>query len=303
LAAPAVDESYMLSCARELTEAYFCFDDASIPIDLEFIASLRGVKVEYKDMEETIAGQLISRDGIVVAQVNQRHLYSRQRFTLAHEIGHTFFPGFSRHKVFRQELNKCWLSERRHRNREEYLCDLFASELILPRSQVTRMIKPGSAALDNLLLIAEEFRASLEATSMKFPKLYPDPLVVWVTEVNLSERDTGRKLTIDDGQALLFDLRAPRPRPKVKMVARSITWRHGYIKRGRSVPRRGSIELAYLTGNRINAIERLKLKSFDEDLYRVDTYPYTIGVGGTGSISKAISVLQPISSTLYSHIV
>jgi len=59
------------------------------PIDVESVAKHLGIRVEYANLDDDCSGVLVkSDDGSAVIGVNWDHHSNRQRFTIAHEIGH-----------------------------------------------------------------------------------------------------------------------------------------------------------------------------------------------------------------------
>ncbi|MFJ4361657.1 ImmA/IrrE family metallo-endopeptidase [Streptomyces massasporeus] len=64
----------------------FGIDDA--PIDPRLIAEKLGVLVVPQDMPDDVSGMLMRRGDEQVIGVNQKHHENRQRFTMAHELGH-----------------------------------------------------------------------------------------------------------------------------------------------------------------------------------------------------------------------
>lgn len=60
----------------------------SIPINLDVIAEYLSIDVLYEDLEDKMSGFLVVKDGFASAAINKNHHINRQRFTLAHEIGH-----------------------------------------------------------------------------------------------------------------------------------------------------------------------------------------------------------------------
>jgi Zn-dependent peptidase ImmA (M78 family) len=58
------------------------------PIDPVQLAEKLGVLVVPQDMPGDVSGMLLRRDGEQVIGVNQKHHPNRQRFTVAHELGH-----------------------------------------------------------------------------------------------------------------------------------------------------------------------------------------------------------------------
>jgi len=60
----------------------------NIPINLDTIAQYLEIDVLYEDLEDEMSGFLVSKGGFASAAINENHHVNRQRFTLAHEIGH-----------------------------------------------------------------------------------------------------------------------------------------------------------------------------------------------------------------------
>jgi len=60
----------------------------SVPVNLQDLARRLGVRVRFEALSDDISGN-ITRDGEdFVITINARHPKTRQRFTLAHELGH-----------------------------------------------------------------------------------------------------------------------------------------------------------------------------------------------------------------------
>jgi len=109
----------------------------SLPIDVEEIARLRGARVVYEQMDPELSG-LLYRDGeTVVIGVNSAHHENRQRFTIAHELGHLVLhqgrPVVLDHVVrlnFRDPLSGTATDT------EEIQANRFAAELLMPADLV-----------------------------------------------------------------------------------------------------------------------------------------------------------------------
>lgn len=61
---------------------------ASIPVPVERIARLLGAQVRYSQLDDELSGMVFIRDDTPIIGVNALHHPNRQRFTIAHEIGH-----------------------------------------------------------------------------------------------------------------------------------------------------------------------------------------------------------------------
>lgn len=64
------------------------FGVAKHPIEPKWLAEQLGVAVVLRDMAPEVSGMLLRGDGQEVIGVNQSHHGHRQRFTVAHELGH-----------------------------------------------------------------------------------------------------------------------------------------------------------------------------------------------------------------------
>lgn len=100
------------------------------PVDVERIAVLLGFKVVLFDFPESVSAVTKIVDGVKVIGVNTNHPQVRQRFSIAHEIGHylcgheNFDPG----KTF-IEPEKKYTDPRFQQEKE---ADEFAAELLMP---------------------------------------------------------------------------------------------------------------------------------------------------------------------------
>jgi len=62
---------------------------SSFPVDLEKIADHLNIQIVYDDLDDDVSGFLVAeRNSKAVAVINKLHPRNRQRFTIAHEIGH-----------------------------------------------------------------------------------------------------------------------------------------------------------------------------------------------------------------------
>lgn len=156
--------------ARELI-ALYCdsFGVPTMPIDVHVLASLRGIAhsdeapVHSKDAELVPDGS-----GGVAMRVSADRPETRQRFSIGHEITHTFFPGY--------ELKVQCRPDSRYRKRDdpddaiESLCDIGASELLFPMpwfGDDARVVSTG----EGLMGLAKTYKASREATARRFAEV------------------------------------------------------------------------------------------------------------------------------------
>ncbi|MGY3233371.1 Zn-dependent peptidase ImmA (M78 family) [Bradyrhizobium sp. USDA 4448] len=115
-----------------------------VPFDIEGLATSVGLRVEYLPLENEISGFLRRHNGEWVAGVNSLHHLNRQRFTLAHELGHYFLHRdageFTDRALFRREAQF---------DRRESEANSFASKLLMPETEF-RTVVTRRANLDEL---------------------------------------------------------------------------------------------------------------------------------------------------------
>jgi Zn-dependent peptidase ImmA (M78 family) len=73
----------------------------NFPVDLDRVADALGVEISYQDMEnKELSGLLSISDAGAIIVVNSLHHPNRQRFTIAHEIGHYILHASQGTKLF-----------------------------------------------------------------------------------------------------------------------------------------------------------------------------------------------------------
>ena len=112
------------------------------PVKVNQIAKSAGIKIQYSPLDDELSGMAFYKDDIAVIGVNARHHVRRQRFTIAHEIGH-----FELHdEVLRKgmHVDKFITMLNRDPNSAsgtisiELEANQFAAELLMPKALVLR---------------------------------------------------------------------------------------------------------------------------------------------------------------------
>jgi Zn-dependent peptidase ImmA (M78 family) len=111
---------------------------ATPPVPVEALAERVGAELSYRSLEGDISGLLYRDEGRKVIGVNALDGRARQRFTIAHEIGHLLLhPG---HTVIIDKLVKvnfrATASMPVARREEEREANEFAAELLMPERLV-----------------------------------------------------------------------------------------------------------------------------------------------------------------------
>jgi Zn-dependent peptidase ImmA (M78 family) len=148
--------------------------DSSIPVDVEAAAQALNIAVRYQALEDSVSGILVIKQDGAILGVNEKHHRNRQRFTIAHELGH-----FLLHKeaadvfvdsvVFhRDELSATGTMQ------QEIDANAFAAELLMPAD--TLKAKVGPQPLDmfddaRVRRLATEFGVSTHAMTVRLTRL------------------------------------------------------------------------------------------------------------------------------------
>lgn len=105
----------------------------SFPVDLEKVADTFGVKISYQDLENReLSGLLsISDDGAMIV-VNAEHHLNRQRFTIAHELGHYVLHANQGTKLFLDAIYHRSSVSSEGTDSMEIEANRFAAELLMP---------------------------------------------------------------------------------------------------------------------------------------------------------------------------
>ncbi|KAA1418137.1 ImmA/IrrE family metallo-endopeptidase [Mumia zhuanghuii] len=143
------------------------------PVDLRLLASIQAI-VDVEETIDTFSGCLINKDGQLRVQLNALESLPRQNFTLGHEICHTLLPGFTLSTNFRCTPGRSTPRQSRQLD-VEWLADVGASELVLPRRLVTKDFAERPFGWDALEAVSNLYAASLEATARRFVRLSAAP--------------------------------------------------------------------------------------------------------------------------------
>lgn len=146
------------------------------PVPVEKIAALQGAQITYTAFDGDVSGVLYRESGRVLIGVNSTHAPTRQRFTIAHEVGHLLL-----HKgrpVVVDRLVRVNVNLRDGTSsKEEIEANAFAAELLMPRkliaSEIDRFLKRTRRVVPQELVdeLASMFRVSPEAMSYRLENL------------------------------------------------------------------------------------------------------------------------------------
>lgn len=197
------------------------------PYDMETLASLRGYRVEEVDYLGDDQDACITLGKMLV---NAQKPSRRRRYSVGHEIGHTFFPDFA-HTV---ELEgPRWRRERNSQSEVELLCQIAASELLMPVQSFTGAMEERDISVASLIFLADLFEASLEATTRRMVDLTDQPVVAVFLAMKHKPTEQAEL------QQMAFDLpglRLPQEKLRVTYAATSAPCSNFFVPPDKSVP-------------------------------------------------------------------
>lgn len=165
---------------RQLVEEILAKNNIVEPtIDVEHIAEYAGLDVNHAKLEDELSGFLVVHRKQGTIAVNSAHHPNRQRFTIAHELGHYFL-----HSRNDQDENVFIDKKVFHRGkaasegtiRMEIEANRFAAELLMPRFMMKTAVadEGGDIDLEDIETIenlAERFGVSTQALTYRLTDL------------------------------------------------------------------------------------------------------------------------------------
>lgn len=143
------------------------------PVRIERIAKDLGVELRSGDLGD-VSGILVRQGSSAVIGINGTQSLQRQRFTIAHELGHFLLhEGITNHVDKSYRVNFRSIESSQATNVEEIEANFFAASILMPK----KMLDAQSAeeALDNdtsVANLARQFQVSRLAMSLRLANLY-----------------------------------------------------------------------------------------------------------------------------------
>lgn len=147
----------------------------------EEFARLQGIKpIVRADLGKTSAVLLRFHNGDVI-KVNEKHHPVRQNFSCAHEIGHTLFTELKLGRAIEQiEYRKTYnpqVTERIRTKAKERLCDVAATELLMPELVFRKYLSGFGVSVHSIELLANIFRVSIRAAAWRIAEVSTEPCI------------------------------------------------------------------------------------------------------------------------------
>lgn len=147
--------------------------------------------IRLQDM--VYAGSLTKEGDLYRIAANAQHNRGRQRFSVAHELGHAFFIPFSDESRYR-------IPGTAHDSRiEERMCNIFAANVLMPEERFSQDLEAKGISAEAVIGMADSYEVSIETTALRVTEVVTDTVVVGL----LSPPD-------DNGRSHEVDILAPR---------------------------------------------------------------------------------------------
>lgn len=135
------------------------------PVPVDRIARRLGVRLKYAPLDGELSGMAYISGGVSIIGVNSLHASTRQRFTLAHELGHIRLHSDLLEQGVHLDhgtLRRDWLAAQGTDPREVE-ANAFASELLMPETLMLAALEGREIDLEDdhaVDVLARRFRVS-----------------------------------------------------------------------------------------------------------------------------------------------
>lgn len=148
------------------------------PIDVARIAELSGLTIRYEELEDAVSGFLMAKGSSGTVFINKLHHPNRQRFTIAHEIGHYALHFQNSERLFYDTKFPLYRRTGATTNstttpQEEREANSFASHLLMPDNILKTVIAERIDLIgdeSDIAMLASLFQVSEIAMSIRLEK-------------------------------------------------------------------------------------------------------------------------------------
>jgi len=167
---------------KDITEWLSTDYNLSVPVNVEWLAKIIGIEIKRDDLNDaSLSGFAVQKGGKKFIGVNSLDSYARQRFTIAHELGHLFLHD----DTVNYDQGGVMLFREDHSGDgsdiKEVEANRFAAELLMPAKSLREDIaNEGSFDVMNrgdnekaiIKKLAEKYDVSEQAMSVRLTTLY-----------------------------------------------------------------------------------------------------------------------------------
>lgn len=283
--------------ARNVVSQYHQLLAESPPFNMRAVASTFGLHWSDDDPRYSADSEISPEsDGRVVLRVNKSRPETRQRFSIGHEIGHTLFPEYELAVQCRKATDRTWADPN---DLIETLCDTAASELLFPTPWFSDRILEIPFCAAAIATLADDYKASREATARRFVELHKEPLAAVFFSWKLKPLEIRSVKARSQTGSLFPGMELPGPTPLLRVDYRIINEEFAtrctdYIPDDKSIPSEGPIFDASITQTPQDGTQTLNFgrmaRSFRISALPIFTSEQNIGPGGGCAV---VAILRP----------
>jgi Zn-dependent peptidase ImmA (M78 family) len=157
--------------------------EPSPPFDMTLLSSLLGIRLSADPPARSEDAEIgPGDDGRLELRLNRERPEVRRRFSIGHEIGHTFFPGYDQSVQTRRPKKRDWSDPD---DVVEHLCDCAASELLFPLPWFADEVRRRPRTAEALIALAADYKASREAMLRRYAEIHEEAVAVAFLEWKL----------------------------------------------------------------------------------------------------------------------
>ncbi len=171
---------------RLADEVLSAFEEFAVPVDIERIAKEEGIELTDGEFDNDFNGRIeylveVGTFVIYHPSIDTNQYPSRVRFSIAHELGHYFIP--NHREILMKGCAHNSMEGFRHDDAIERQADTFAAALLIPSTELKeRMGKRGFLSLPQILTLANDCKASIQAAAFRYTRSAREPHLALVSE-------------------------------------------------------------------------------------------------------------------------
>jgi Zn-dependent peptidase ImmA (M78 family) len=148
----------------------------SAPVDIKAIAKKKGATIKPYEVDEKISGMLFIKDGNGIISYNPTESAVRQRFTIAHELGHLLLHKKTQDIFVDKQFQVHFRNENSATGQDiqELEANAFAAAILMPKDLLLTEIKKHNFDLGDesaMKELAKLFNVSLQAMTFRMVNL------------------------------------------------------------------------------------------------------------------------------------
>jgi len=153
------------------------FDSNELPVPIRKIAEQLGIKIHSYDLGENISGVLVIKNDQGTIGINPTEQPVRQRFTIAHELGHYVLHKNSNESIFIDKEYKVLFRDQRSstgEDKREQEANAFAASILMPKKLLVEQIQNHFFDLTDenaVKRLAKMFNVSVIAMTIRISNL------------------------------------------------------------------------------------------------------------------------------------